>query len=112
MVFTFHSTTGASDTWTIVVAVATILLALFTAWLAFSTRGLARASVADQRSQWRPILSPGPDGGVGVDHSSDELLLAMTNVGRGPAFGVYTELRNGPDVIGQTPVGAFVTSLQ
>jgi len=78
---------------TFLVALGTFVLAGFTGLMARSTRGLARSSEIDQRSQWRPILIPSdPEVEVGSD---GELRIQVRNVGRGPALGLHGELRSG-----------------
>jgi hypothetical protein len=72
--------------WTALAAIAAIALAIVTGWLAFSTRKLARASTADQRAQWRPILTVDPEGHVDYDDATGELSFELRNVGRGPAL--------------------------
>jgi hypothetical protein len=87
--------------WTAFLAVATLAVAVFTAALARSTRNLARSSAGDQRSQWRPIVIPG---GQGIDETIEgELGVSLRNVGRGPALGLYGELR-----CGNVPCGASI----
>lgn len=44
--------------WTALAAIGTLSLAGFTAWLAWSTRGLAKSSQLDQEAQWRPVILP------------------------------------------------------
>ena len=97
--------------WTALAAIGTFAVALITAWLAVSTRKLARASTADQRAQWRPILTVGPDGQVDYDDTTGKLSFELRNVGRGPAFGVRAELRRGPQPIGGSTPGLGATAL-
>ena len=74
-------------------AVATFLVAIFTAVLAAGTLVVARSSTADQQSQWRPVVIPGDQT---VDESSEgEAAIELRNVGRGPAMGLHGELRRG-----------------
>jgi hypothetical protein len=97
--------------WTAVAAIGTFAVVFVTAWLAVSTRKLARASTADQRAQWRPILTVDPEGQVDYDDATGEWSLELRNVGRGPAFGVYAELRSGPHPIGASIPGLGATAL-
>jgi hypothetical protein len=96
--------------WTALAAIAAILLAFVTGWLAWSTHKLAVASTADQRAQWRPILTVRPDGQVDYDDAG-KLSFELRNVGRGPAFGVRAELRRGPQPIGGSPPGLGAPAL-
>jgi hypothetical protein len=73
------------------VAWATLLLAVFTATLAWYTSRLARSATAAQRAEWRPVLIPASEA---VDESVlGELGIEVRNVGRGPALGVNGQLR-------------------
>jgi hypothetical protein len=97
--------------WTALAAVGTLALALVTAWLAVSTRKLARASTADQRAQWRPILAVDPEGRVDYEDATGQLSFNVRNVGRGPAFGIRAELRRGPQPIGGSMPGLGAAAL-
>jgi hypothetical protein len=55
------------------VAYGTVALALFTVALAWSTRKLAKAAIADQRAQWRPVLIAGDDE---VAETNDQLRIS------------------------------------
>ena len=79
----------ASDVETLV-AVGTLVMAAFTAYLAWATRSLAVAATEDQRSRWRPVLIPADQD---VDESvPGELGIRVRNVGQGPALGVHGQL--------------------
>src|ERR1700677_3039488 len=65
--------------WTAVAAIGTFAVVFVTAWLAVSTRKLARASTADQRAQWRPILTVDPEGQVDYDDATGEWSLELRN---------------------------------
>jgi len=72
-----------------VAAIGTLVLAAFTAWLAWTTRRLARAAGSETRANWRPVLVfalATLEGG--------RLSLSVRNVGRGPALrlGAYIML--------------------
>lgn len=97
--------------WTELAALAAIALAIVTGWLAFSTRKLARSSTADQRAQWRPILTVDPEGHVDYDDATGELSFELRNVGRGPAFAVRADLRSGTEPIGASTPGLGATAL-
>jgi hypothetical protein len=85
--------------WTAVAAVATGALALFTAWLAFSTRSLAKATRQDVNAAWRPVLIGAADtrDGLarvhinttpGIKTGTAKLTLIVSNIGTGPALNV------------------------
>ena len=74
-----------------VVAYGTAILALGTVALAFFTHRLAATATRDQRAEWRPVLVADSD--EVLDSEPGELLLVVRNVGRGPALGIYGELR-------------------
>src|SRR4051812_23825245 len=79
--------------WDMFVALGTLGLAIFTAALAWTTRGLARASSADQRAQWRPVLVPAHQR---VDEPEPGICeIDLRNAGRGPALGVNGNMRTG-----------------
>ena len=109
--YAHHYVHHSSLDWTALAAIGTFAVALVTASLAVSTRKLARASTADQRAQWRPILTVDPAGHVDYDDATGEFSLELRNVGRGPAFGVYAELRSGPHPIGASIPGLGATAL-
>ncbi len=81
--------------WTVLLVIATIGVAIFTAILALSTRTLARSSTTDQRSQWRPVIIPSKP--IVDEASAGELAIELRNVGRGPALGLQGELRRGSE---------------
>jgi hypothetical protein len=75
--------------WTAVAGIATALLAGFTAWLAWSTRALARETDQDVRAAGRPILTPVSaklEAQVVGDRYEIHLALNLENTGRGPAL--------------------------
>ncbi|MFM9700383.1 hypothetical protein [Streptomyces europaeiscabiei] len=98
--------------WDALVALGTLLLALgtaglaaFTASLASRTRQLASDAEADLRAQWRPLLLPAQDveaGGafswenvsqiLGEEQPVGDLVVHVSNVGRGPALHVRVQL--------------------
>jgi hypothetical protein len=86
--------------WTAIAGIATATLALFTAWLAWSTRALARETDQDIRAAWRPILMPHGTADLRVreDRSEDiyqvRLSLTLRNTGRGPALNCSLSSRN------------------
>jgi len=71
--------------WTAVAGIATALLAGLTAWLAWSTRALARETDQDVRAAGRPILTPAGSEVVG-DRYEIHLALYLENTGRRPAL--------------------------
>lgn len=79
----------------VLVAVATVAVAILTISLVLSNRQLAQAAISDQRARWRPVLIAANEE---VDESvPGELMIQVRNVGRGPALGVSGELRiSGP----------------
>ncbi len=90
------------------VAYGTVGLALFTIALAMSTRRLARVATRDQRTQWRPVLMAGE---AEVDEGEEGVLrIHLDNVGRGPALGIYGQLRFSGRV-GSSVLGIPVTVL-
>lgn len=97
--------------WTVIVASGTVLLAIGTAWLAWQTRKLAMASTADQRSQWRPILTVDSEGRVEYEEATGELSFELRNVGRGPAFSVSAQLRSGTKPLAASTPGLEATAL-
>jgi hypothetical protein len=88
--------------WEAIVAIATGGLALFTAYLALSTRKLAREAGNETRANWRPVLAielqPTSAGvisrrrSVYVDEDEHTLTVNIRNVGRGPALHVTGSL--------------------
>jgi hypothetical protein len=85
--------------WEALVAVGTLLLALATAYLALRTRTLAKASEADLRVQWRPVILPTSDSpstrAISYDESEGSLRVRVRNAGRGPALYTRTHLEPG-----------------
>lgn len=86
--------------WDSLVAIGTLALAAGTAWLAWQTRAMARASRDDERAQWRPALAPSQTGDVEYDDTSGQMAFEVRNVGRGPAFGIGAQLRSGKRPLG------------
>jgi hypothetical protein len=82
--------------WDSLVAIGTLVLALVTAWLAWSTRKLARETADDVSSQLRPVLIDSAEGVlvVGYPQDSDQgaFTLAVKNVGPGPALNARAEI--------------------
>jgi hypothetical protein len=92
-------------------AVGTTMAALFTAWLAWVTRGLARTTQGEVSAQWRPALVPGrtvmPERQTGLpmatraaDHPAiglqgNVLTVALHNAGTGPALDIEAALPPG-----------------
>jgi hypothetical protein len=96
------------------VAIGTIALALATCVLAGFTYKLAKASAADARAQWRPVLIPGAMPGttmhdsVSYDAATSKLQVPIQNVGRGPAIFLQTELDPARGATaGQGPIAAL-----
>jgi hypothetical protein len=89
--------------WDTAVAAGTIGLAWYTARLAKATRALAETSVDDERAQWRPAIIGAADTEVDFLESDGRMLMAVRNVGRGPALGVSAELRN----VAPNPINAI-----
>jgi hypothetical protein len=83
--------------WDALVAIGTLTLALATAGLALLTRRVAKASAADLRSQWRPVILPG-ELGPNYDAGAQRQYVRIRNAGRGPALSVQTLLD--PDGVG------------
>jgi hypothetical protein len=65
-------------------ALATVIVASVTAWLAWQTRALARETKRDVEAQWMPLLLPPTRGGVAEEF--DNLHLTLVNSGRGAAL--------------------------
>ncbi|HXD55668.1 MAG TPA: hypothetical protein VN618_12990 [Solirubrobacteraceae bacterium] len=97
--------------WTALAAIGTLVLAVVTALLAWSTRKLADASTADQQAQWRPVLSVNPDGKVDYDEPNNLLAFTVRNVGRGPAFGTNAQVRSGTRSLGSSIPGLGAPAL-
>jgi hypothetical protein len=75
--------------WTAVAGLATAVLAGLTAWLAWSTRALARETDQDVRAAGRPILTPAAAELTAQtigDRYEIRLALNLENTGRGPAL--------------------------
>jgi hypothetical protein len=75
--------------WTAVAGLATALLAGLTAWLAWSTRALARETDQDVRAAGRPILTPAGaelDAQAIGERYNTTLGVYLENTGRGPAL--------------------------
>jgi len=75
--------------WEAFVAIGTVLLALATVGLAWSTNTLARASEVELRAQWRPVILPALDPlsrrALTYDRQEGLLHVRIRNAGRGPA---------------------------
>lgn len=89
-------------TWEEVTAVSTLALAAVTAWLAQSTRWLAREAGAETRANWQPVLvvdAPNDDDGTSASlvFADRRLSIDVLNVGRGPALMVTSTLSPGDD---------------
>ncbi len=82
--------------WDSLVAIATLLLAAGTAYLAWNTRSvaqktrdLAAQAAADVRAQWRPVLVPSADEPPMIEREEGApfiLRATIQNTGRGPAL--------------------------
>lgn len=88
--------------WSALVAIGTLSLAGVTAWLAWTTRRVARADLANLRAQWRPVLVPRGDPVFASDPATGEWKAQLTiqNSGRGPALYIRATLdpiNNSPD---------------
>jgi hypothetical protein len=94
--------------WTAIAGLATLVLALLTGWLAWSTRELARETNQDIRSQWRPIMVVSGRGNENVriadmkdarveslrsDNPLVEIDVSLWNRGRGPALNCVATIR-------------------
>jgi hypothetical protein len=92
--------------WEALVALGTLVLALATFYLALRTSTLAKASEAEMRAQWRPVILPGsdstPERAIVYDDSEGSLHMRVRNAGRGPALFIRTHLEPGA---GQEPGG-------
>jgi hypothetical protein len=80
--------------WEALVAIGTLSLATFTGWLAWTTRKVALADLADLRAQWRPMLVPtgGPMFGADEETGQWKATVPIRNAGRGPALYVRATL--------------------
>jgi hypothetical protein len=83
--------------WEPLTAIGTLTLAAFTAYLALSTRRLARNAGDEVRANWRPVLViqanySSVGGTPSVRLHERELWLNVRNVGRGPALHVRATL--------------------
>jgi hypothetical protein len=82
--------------WEALVALGTLLLALSTFYLALRTSTLAKASEAEVRAQWRPVILPGsdssPERAIVYDDNEGSLHVRVRNAGRGPALYIRTHL--------------------
>jgi hypothetical protein len=81
--------------WEEATAIGTIGAAFMTAWLAASTRKLAREAGTETRANWRPVLVP--DSPDAVELNDRLLSLHIRNIGRGPALTVTIALWEGGD---------------
>jgi hypothetical protein len=84
--------------WDVFVAIGTLLLALVTYMLARDTHRLARASEADLRARWRPVMLPTLDRPTGpaLDHDAHRTLrVGVRNAGGGPALYIRAHLEPG-----------------
>jgi hypothetical protein len=104
--------------WEAVTALATLVLAVGTVVLAWSTRSLAGATCDDLRAQWRPALIPATDPqsdrALRHDRQGNRLDVRIRNGGRGPAHHIRTHLDPGgisPEnwSLGSLPPGEEVT---
>jgi hypothetical protein len=80
-----------ASAWEPLTASGTLALALVTAWLAWSTRRLAREAGDETRANWRPVLvvegfSSATGSAPAVSIRDDCLYLGVHNIGRGPAL--------------------------
>lgn len=80
--------------WAFILALVTLLLALFTGWLAWTTRRLARATAEEVQGQTRPVVVPAENN---VDVSEEQtgwanarghidVSVRLRNIGAGPAL--------------------------
>jgi hypothetical protein len=102
--------------WTAIAGIATAMLAVFTAGLAFSTRALVRETDQDVRAAWRPILAPEgvPEmtqvGAVG-DRIDVLLVFNLANTGRGPALNCAVDGRQSRSTFGIVWTGRRVSTI-
>jgi hypothetical protein len=102
------------------VAIGTLLLAAFTAFLAYETRRVARDTEEDVSAEWRPVLiateQPPTNAGVGGGGTSGFITVHLTNVGRGPALNTSVSvtsqssteaMTSSPHNLGTVAVGAL-----
>ncbi|WP_267242275.1 hypothetical protein [Streptomyces sp. PR69] len=84
---------------TLSAAFATVVLAAVTFHLVRRTKDIAKASEADLKAQWRPVLVPTLEDPE-LAHDSDAKLLSLVvrirNVGRGPALYVRAQVETPP----------------
>jgi hypothetical protein len=83
--------------WEALVAIGTLALAVFTAWLALSTRSLARETSRELRATWRPVLVvDNVTSAVWLrffdGHDTGTLRFTLRNDGRGPALGLEAHI--------------------
>jgi len=88
-----------STGWEEATAIGTIAAAVMTAWLAWSTRKLARETSAQMQAEWQPILMPdveqATDGAIRGTRLENRLFwMDVRNVGRGPALTVTATLED------------------
>lgn len=97
--------------WDFFVALGTLGLAGFTAWLAKATRDLASAGREEQRAQWRPVMVAAADDEITqqLEEGRITLTVSLRNIGRGPAFAVQSQLRNGRNAVGASVPGTTGT---
>jgi hypothetical protein len=91
-----HHVVASRIDWNEVVAISTGVLAAFTAWLAWSTRSLARETGEDVRAEFRPVLIDGGQGGLTIAYGANGLgnaIVHVLNVGAGPAINTEAIIR-------------------
>lgn len=102
-----------TNLWDSLIAIGTVALAVATTYLAYHTRGLARAAEADQRAQWRPVLlvtMDRPDSrAMPHDRDAAHLRVRVRNAGRGPALYIRTQLDPGGHSPDSWPNGALAS---
>ena len=84
--------------WDSLVAIGTLALALFTVWLAWSTRRLAKQTSDEVAADFRPVLIDAQQGTVQIDYpqvagQEGTTRVAVQNVGPGPAMNTKARLR-------------------
>jgi hypothetical protein len=78
--------------WEFILALVTLLLALFTGWLAWTTRRLARTTVQEVQGQTRPVVVPVRDTVQASGEQGDQpfnyfnVTIRLRNIGAGPAL--------------------------